>query len=80
MPVNATPNGSGFALNPAGKGGVGAFGIIAERDDHGGVPGLGGDRSAARSRKQNRVEMLGLHDLVDAVRAGEVEILGAIGS
>ena len=29
MPVKLTPNGAGFALNPAGNAGVGAFGTSA---------------------------------------------------
>jgi hypothetical protein len=29
MPVKLTPYGAGFALNPSGNAGVGAFGMVA---------------------------------------------------
>ena len=74
-PVKLTPNGAGFALNPAGNGGVGAFGTIPNGTMTVGYPTRAAIAGAAGAGKQQRVEPLGVHHLVDAVRAGQQEVL-----
>ncbi len=74
-----TPKGCGLASNPGGKRRRGCVGHHAERHDHRGIAGTRGDGRAVRAREQDRVQAVGLHHLVDAVRAGQQDVLGAIG-
>jgi hypothetical protein len=76
MPVKRTPNGEGLASNPFGNAEVGALGTIPNGSMTGRVSGPGDDGGAARAWKQQCVEVVRFHDLVDPVRAGERDVFG----
>ena len=79
MPVKLTPKGAGFALKPSGNGGVGALRRSARRArSPSDSPARAAMAAPVAAGEQQRVEPLRLHHLVDAVGAGEREVLGAI--
>ena len=71
IPVNVTPKGAGFGSKPDGNAGGALFGTGRERHDHRRISRARGDAVAVLRRKQQRIEPLRLHHLVDAMPGRE---------
>ena len=78
-PVKLMPSGAGFASNPAGNGGCGAFGTKPNGTITVGYPGFAATAAPVDPRKQQRIEPLALHHRIDAFGAGHPYVCRAIG-